>query len=289
MDIGAANVDLLATVCLLAGNAGLRDASGGARKTALFLIEQLCNSIKDHSAANLLVILSHPSAYSFQRRELAFRSSEERLARATNCTQPLEDQLLAAISVASGFDLFGAYASKNDNWNEVIDRLSGAGVRQNVIGISKQALQQTGVIAGAFVPFVCARLGSNRFVAATDNFLPERNLEGLPTWVLNGNTRTGLQAMRTYLSRSPRMSRFISEQESGGLGPVRIIAELVCRLESENLSKRLQWQEGLRLTRDVAALGIGITTEAVPEARRILLSEFELLNDCRKHAFENYI
>ena len=311
-DIGVANLDLIAQVCIAAGDKRLRHRLGGSERVATTLTRELCASRKDRSTDDLHEIIvrsrrTHTCLENLrkmprkERINIAINCVEAneffratnctgkiKLNNANNCTDHAYIRMLAALTLAETFDDLSDYQPRYSEWRYLLDETLHSGIARCTKEVALLALKRSGSVLAIVLPFLQA-LTDPTPPAKKDDFPPETNIDGLPSWVLNGHTRVGLSAFRMYLARSARMKTFIRTHADGRLPPVRIIAALVFHLESGVLNKRLQRPEGLQLRRDAEAIGWGLPDEVVGEARHILASEFGLLNACRTEALEHYL
>ena len=98
------------------------------------------------------------------------------------------------------------------------------------------------------------------------------------------HTRSGLAAFGRYRRTSERMEAFLAEHADASVNLNRLVGNLVFRVESGQMRKRLVWDEGTRLRHAADLTQTGLPPKAVPEALSILRDEIDLLNRCREES-----
>jgi hypothetical protein len=280
-DIGIANLDLVSTVCIVAGSKKLRDQFGGSLFVANVLVPELCASGKDRSTDDLFEVITRSKSLSVTKAELVELDRPELFKRVTSSSAKIEEQFLAAIIWTHGQDIPEAFGHRFKNWQAAIAG-EGSISKCNAASVAAElGLLRSNVILAAMLPFLTARKMKGPDLVASDDFPPENDLSGLPSWVLNGHTRAGKRAFSSLLTKSQNLKRFIYRYRNREVTPVNIVSALVFHVESGCVDKRLMWPEGQRLRSLAESIGYGLPDECVPEARNILVSEFDLLNECR--------
>jgi hypothetical protein len=288
-DIGIANLDLVSTVCIVAGSKKLQDQFGGSLPVANVLVPALCASSKDRSTDDLFEIITRSRSLSVTKAELAELERSELFKRVTSSSAKIEEQFLAAIIWTHGSDIPEAFGHRFKKWQVAIAGV-GSNSKCNAASVAAElGLLRSNVILAAMLPFLAARKVNGPGSVTSDGFPPETDLSGLPSWVLNGHTRAGKRAFSSLLTKSSNLKRFIYRHRTGEVTLVNIVSALVFHLESGCVDKRLQWPVGQRLRTLAESIGYGLPDECVPEARSLLLAEFDLLNECRAECLAVYL
>ena len=288
-DIGIADLDLVSTVCIVAGSKKLRDQLGGSLVIANTLIPALCDTNKDRSTDDLFEVITRSSSLSIAKAEMAELDRLELFKNVTCMDTNVEEQFLAAIVWSQVPDLPEAFGHRFKYWQAAIAGINAVSKCKSAAVAAELGLLRSNVVLAAMLPFLAARKVDGPDLIASDSLPPETDVSGLPSWVLNGHTRAGKRAFSSLLVKSPILKRYIYKHRLGDVTPVNIVSALVFQLESGCVDKRLQWQEGQRLRNLAESIGYGLPDECVPEAKAILLSQFDLLNECRAECLAVYL
>ena len=289
-DIGIANLDLVGRITIAAGDSRLRQKLGGDHIVAATLVSEMCNSEKDRTTDDLLEFVERSAVLRNLRDELAELDLRGRLAGAMRNDQRFSHQATAAWAASVGLTfeptkISDRIACPTAYFETQIEH----GFDRTCVELSKLGLSRSGVPLAIFLPLIGWKLASEQTSASDDPFPPATLIKGIPSWVFNGHTRTGLAAFREYLTRSPRIKNFVDSNSTKELSKPKIVASLIFRLESGQMTKRLHWPTGDHIRVAIEQLGWGIPDEAVSEGNRIILDEFDLINDCRATAAQLYL
>jgi len=85
------------------------------------------------------------------------------------------------------------------------------------------------------------------------------------------------------------MHDFVAKFSNKELSKPKVVAALIFRLESGQMTKRARWPTGDKIRESIEELGWGIPDEAVPEGTQILLDEFDLINEYRESTAQLYL
>lgn len=286
-DVGVANPKLVAQTLITANDKRFRDKLGGADKVAQALLVALCESPKDRCADDLIDAISNASLYSELKANLAEMSLADVAKIVVSKEANIQVRAIAAVQLATGWDDFSSDLRKGHRWNAVLDELSEEIASPCITAISQLGIRRTGSLLAPFLTLIYANMPKR--IKYADDFLPDSvEIAGLPSWALDGHTRSGLQSFRIYIQRSQRMKNFLSRNATREVSPSKTVAGLVFRYESGQLVQRLDWKDGRKLKLEACANRPGLLSESVLEGLSILHSEFELLNECRIAAMRDY-
>jgi hypothetical protein len=288
-DIGVANMDLVTAVALLASDKRLRTRLGGSKRVADYLVWEMCRSAKDRSTDDLYSLLAisgnvPTGGDEFDRHNLAGAVSriydhEVPFVAAMSEVQPL-------LFEGKAKEPFGHKVADWEPAHSMLTEQTGCGCSRAAAEIG---LRRTGLVLFAYLPFLAVRLDTPTTDTHPDFVPPETLIDGVPSWVLGGHTRAGRRAFSMYLARSRTFATLAKDTRTGELSNNDIVANLVFQIESGCVNERLQWDLGLDLKHQVETTGWGIPDPIVPEAKAILLDEFDLLNECRAQALADYL
>ncbi len=159
--------------------------------------------------------------------------------------------------------------------------LRDADYQGSAVEIARMGLKRTGCILAAMFPLLYRARGTGEHSVEDDPFPTETRIGSIPSWVFDMHTRSGLAAFGRYRRISERMEAFLAEHADASVNLNRLVGNLVFRVESGQMRKRLVWDEGTRLRHAADLTQPGLPPEAVPEALSILRDEIDLLNQCR--------
>lgn len=285
-DIGVANPTLVAQVLLLEKDRALRNHLGGPQHVGPALVSALCSSPKDRSTDDLIDAIATAPEYDWLKAEVADSSPEELFEMIRSTISPIQTRAIAAVHLTIGFDAFPTDANTHA-WYQVLDELPEDVLCPSYKVTASLGLQRTRSIMAPLLALI-SRDTPHQPNFADDKFPACTDLMGLPSWVLDGHTRLGLQSFRMYLKRSVRMSGFLQRWSTRAVSPAKAVAGLVFRTESAQLARRLDWDTAQELKREACANRPGIRSGASAEGLGIIREEFDLLNECRLSAAKLY-
>ncbi len=289
-DIGVGNIDVVGWVTVVIGKPEVRQRLGGEWCLADFLIRTLCRSAKCRAADDLVHLIERDPALAEMRDELPGLSLRDRIRLATNCTGGIETQGLATW-FAIGTDKITSFAlAEVPGCSEnTFDALRDADYPGSAVEISRMGLQRTGCIISGVFPLLYRARGTGDHPTQDDPFPAETMIGPVPSWCYDMHTRGGLAAFGRYRRRSERMKAFLAEHADPSANLNCLVGGLVFHIESGLVTKRLIWDEGVRLRHAADMMQVGLPPEVVPEAFSILREEIDLLNRCRADVVPGYL
>jgi len=287
-DVGIANLKLVAQVLIVDKGKRLREGVGDSDRIAQALLCALCKSPKDRCSDDLIDAIKCGSGYSEYIADVAELPIAHLKAVIASKAEPIQHRAIAAVQLATGWDAFPSGLRKGHSWFKVLHDISEDVASPCVLAVSLLGIQRTGALMAPLLTLLYAHKPlASKYV--DDDLLNTVDINGLPSWVLDGHVRSGLHSFRIYIHRSCRMKRFLARFATREVSPSKTVAGLVFRIESGQLANRLDWAEGRQLKLQACANRPGLPADAAPEAMSILRSEFDLLNECRITAMRDYI
>lgn len=286
-DVGIANIRLCTQVLLAAKSPALRQNLGGTTAIAPALVSALCSSPKDRSTDDLIDAVAS-NVYDSLRAEYADLTQSALFQIAASQTAPVVSRALAGEILCRGGAEEIARSFKTDNWLKLLHRLPESVLSPCVGAVTAIGLQRTKSIMAPYLALLSRDAPVAR-VLSDDDYPEELEIEGLPSWALDGHTRLGLQSFRLYRRRSARLCKYLHKWSSGTVSPAKTIAGLVFRSESAQLSNRLDWPTGKQLKAEACGNRPGLKPGAAAEGLAIVAEEFTLVNECRAEAVRVYL
>lgn len=285
-DIGIANLTLVAQVLIADKGKQVREALGGSKRLAQVLLYALCQSPKDRSADDLIDAINWVSGFSEYKADIADLSETELSDIIASKQEPVQHRAIAAVERAIGWKEATSGLGKGHRWYKVLNDIPEDMASPCALTVSRMGLKRTRVLMAPLLTLIYAH--KTKHTKYADDTLPKTvDIQGLPSWVLDGHVRAGLESFKLYIKRSRRMSAFLACHATRNVSLPKTVAGLVFRFESGQLIKRLDWTIGRQLKRQACANRPGLPDAAVAEGMSILQSEFDLLNECRITAMQN--
>lgn len=289
-DIGIANVNLVEAVLFAAGRQKFRHDLGGDEAVAIAVVSAMCISHKDRSLDDLFEFAQMAKGLDPLKRNLAAMTLPEILESSANFKQPLIAQALAVLSYSIGLPISrNMKQGRLKRTDAFLDALIRLRLDPLLVELSRYGLARTRSILPVLHPVLFNRQANTENTAQTDIFMPSIQINELPCWVYNANTRIGLLAIRNYIKQSRQMSEFLKAFSTRELSKQKVVGNLTFQMESTQLKNRLVWDIGMKTRQSVDALGPGIQAGKLEFAKQILTEEFGLLNQCRTDAAQLYI
>lgn len=287
-DVGIANLKLVAQVLIVDKGKRFREGVGDSNRIAQALLCALCKSPKDRCSDDLIDAIKCGSGYAEYIADAAEQPIAHLKTVIASKAEPIQHRAIAAVQLATGWDDFPSALRKGHGWFRVLNDLPEDVASPCVLAVSLLGIQRTGAL---MAPLLTLLYAHKPLVSkyADDDFLNAVDIDGMPSWVLDGHVRPGLHSFRIYIQRSCRMKQFLARHATREISPSKTVAGLVFRIESGQLVNRLDWAEGRQLKQQACANRPGLPTEAAPEAMSILRSEFDLLNECRITVMRDYL
>ncbi|MCB4455825.1 hypothetical protein [Leisingera sp. McT4-56] len=282
-DIGLANIPLVAQVLQAEGDRQLRSNLGGPEKVGLALVSAMCASAKDRTTDDLIDAIGNDD-YNCCKADVSELPEAARAALASSTSAPVHERAIAALQLSPA----STPSRRVRDWCLLLERLPEATLSPCVKAAATLGLQRTKSEMALHMALLSRDLPETPR-QMDEVFPPSVDLNGLPSWVLDGHTRIGLQAFRLALKRSPRLGRFIRHWATGAVSPAKTVAGLVFRVESSQLKRRLDWSIGQQLKQEACNNRPGLPAGAAPEGLAILREEFDLVNECRADAVRVYL
>ena len=286
-DVGIANTRLTAQVLLAAKSPALRHQLGGTKEVAPAIVSALCASPKDRSTDDLIDAAAS-NVYESLRAEHADRTEDALFQIAASPTAPIVSRALAGAIFCRGGAEEIARSLKTDNWLKLLHQLPESVLSPCVGAVAAIGLQRTKSVMAPYLALLSRDAPVARDLS-DDDYPEELEIEGLPSWALDGHTRLGLQSFRLYRKRSARLCKYLHKWSSGTVSPAKTIAGLVFRTESAQLSNRLDWPTGKQLKAEACGNRPGLKPGAADEGLAIVAEEFALVNECRAEEVRVYL
>jgi len=286
-DIGCANIALVAQVLLVEKHRSLRNQLGGPTLVGAALVDAMCMSPKDRSTDDLIDALGAPK-YDCLKAEIAELSPEPLFELAVSTSAPVQHRALAALRLSSGNDSLADALPKDHRWCRLLHMLPEDIAPPSFKITAMLGLERTRSIMAPLLA-ILSRDVPTKFRTVGEAFPASEELNGLPSWVLDGHTRLGLHAFRLYVKQSDRMSRFLKLWATGEVSQSKTVAGLVFRTESAQLANKMDWPVGQQLKQEACANRPGLPPGAAAEGLSIVRQEFDLVNACRAQAVRVYL
>lgn len=287
-DVGVANVKLVAQVLLASSDRKLRQRFGGSKHVALCLVAAMCQSMKDRSTDDLIDALGSPDRMTCAKARVAELDEAELFDLLAAEDTNLHTRSLAALYQAHGCFEMSVHSSRRKSWQRLLQDLPEEIVPADVRATALLGLQVTKSIMAPFMALLAPEL-PDQIETTCDEFCPWSEIDGLPSWALDGHTRIGLHAFRLYRTRSPHMQKFLEKWSTQEISPAKTIAGLVFRTESDQLATRLQWDVGHQLRREAQLNRPGLAHGVPDDGLQIAREEWDLITQCRADSVAHYL
>ena len=282
-DIGLANLPLVAQVLQTERDRQLRSSLGGSEKVGLALVSAMCASLKDRTTDDLIDAIGSED-YTCRKADVSEMSKAERAALASSSSAPVHERAIAALQLSSA----STPSRRVRDWCLFLERLPEETLSPCAKAAAMLGLQRTKSEMALHMALLSRDLPKGPKHVG-DVFPPSVDLNDLPSWVLDGHTRIGLDAFRLALRRSPRIGKFVRQWATGAVSPAKTVAGLVFRVESAQLKRKLDWSIGQQLKQEACKNRPGLPAGAAFEGLAILQEEFDLVNECRADAVRGYL
>lgn len=280
-DIGVGDFDTVSLV--MAGLTGKvwRKGVGGDWAVASYLVRRMCQSVKCRATDDLTMIcMQHPSLI-HDRAKLVEEDFPTLMKRITGHGElPMR---ALAMWFAVGTDRFRAdeLPRRSGEPQAVMDALCDHGIPDSVVEVCREGLKKTNEILPAFLPLLWRELQNSARHAEPDDLPPEEIIGGVPCWVYDMHTRDGKRAMAQFLKMDCETSRWMMEA-TPSKGRTLILGEMLFRIESGCVDRRLSWNAG-NCIRRMANLGsYGLDKANAEHGLALLWHELALLNEARR-------
>lgn len=282
-DIGLANIALVAQVLQAEKDPQLRSNLGGPEKVGLALVSAMCASPKDRTTDDLIDAIGNDD-YSCCKADVSELPEAAQAALVSSASAPVQERAIAALQLSPA----SSPSRRARAWCLLLERFPEETLSPCIKAAATLGLQRTKSEMALHMALL------SRDLPAAPNqsdeaFPPSVDLNGLPSWTLDGHTRLGLQAFRLALKRSPRIGTFLRRWATGTVSPAKTVAGLVFRVESAQLKRRLDWSIGQQLKKEACNNRPGLPAGAASEGLAILREEFDLVNECRADAVRVYL
>lgn len=280
-DIGLANSELVAMVLNSSSQPHGWGVHLGPEKVGGFLVERLCESAKCRATDDLYDVLSRDPVCAINCTLMADDSEN---ARASG-----NDAFTRALSLIPPTQRDGVFPDslrKPDEWVLQMEQADFSTPVQTLQVASLGAKHTRSILAPMLVAL--APEFPNKFEVEDETLLPVLWHRGLPTWACGQHTRVGLAGLREFARRSKVSREILLAGRTGEVSAAKVLGGLLFRIECGQLQLRAQWSLATDLKLKATNLGWGLRDNYVHDLLAAMKSEWDLLNECRLAALQNY-
>ena len=270
-DIGVGNADLCFSVTAAAGSKRWREAHGGDWHYVAYLTAAMCQSIKDRSTDDLMMVALHDLQYLDERESYWDLQFGSLLAIVNDQNEPLVRRIIAAWYCA-GTQSYGfeGLRRRTGDVERYFQGLDPSICLEHVTSLCRIGVSRTRTPLPAFVPTFWRNYASVDILpfVADGEFL-EHNLAGIPRYAFDGFTRGGKRYLKKLAREHVPLKEFLAQAaptpERGAL-----VREMYFRIESSLCDKRLDWAIGNEARRRADEVGFGLDASAFNVGKIIL-------------------
>ena len=243
-DVGLGGLEVASAVPALLEAATWRKAVGEAR-IANWIAEQLCAAPKSRSADDVLVALQyHPGLEDLMGR-LAEVETSQLLDTIANQSIDIVERCATAWYALGTPRLREANIIQRNGCQGIWSALADLGVPETLIASSELACRRTN---NPLALFVCVlSIDRPKGSVETPSFYQSELIDGIPAYTLDGFTRSGKAAIRSWRAQSETLGQY----------PLRSIQLALFFIEGALVTPAHTWSETTRLRQLAVEAGVG--------------------------------
>lgn len=278
-DVGIGNLDAIFKV-VFSADFSWRQKVGGEWVVAAHLVEALCVSDKDRTADELVLLCQlHPALEGHRRLWASALDQDLRACLAASVS--LENAALASWYLAGTKRFRSPQLTPRASAKEAIWKAyRGLGFDERIVQLCERGSSKGGEILAVFLPLIESRFdhGNSRVEEPALRATPI--FGDLPSYVFDGFTRDGLQAIAKFTDFSKPwrslLARYVARQSWKS-----VTADVLFRAESGLTNRRVHWDLGDRITDEATRIVPGLPSSAADEAIALLSDELCLMDMAR--------
>jgi len=285
-DIGVGDFDAVSlTMAGLTGKVW-RKGVGGDWAVASYLVQRMCESVKCRATDDLIMVCTHHPSLAQERYHLPEQNFPELMNRITG-KGPMSMKALA-MWFAVGTDRFRAdeLQRRCGEPQAVMDALCDSGIPDTVVEVCREGFKKTNEILPAFIPLLWRKLQSSNHHVEPDDLPPDEIIGNVPCWVYDMHTRDGKRAMAHFLKMDSETSRWMREH-TPSKGRSNILGEMLFRIESGCVDRRLNWDVGNCIRRMADLEGYDLTKSDAEICLALFRNDLPVLNEARRIVIPN--
>lgn len=281
-DVGVADLDTVGIVTAATTGKRFRSDIGGEWAVASHLVDRLVHASKCRAADDLLMVAERHPAYAQARLDLTHATLPE-LLHAASGNGPLPERALALwYSVGTDRCPSSYLRPRKGAPHAVFDTLCEAGYPHSVVEIAREGFRRTSEVLCAFLPLLVTFSPADTPTSVDDVFPPETQCRAVPSWGIDAFSREGLSALRRFLSRDCRTSRWMREHVPSSRR-LALLGNILFAVEGGLLKNRWRWSLAEKLRREAETECQGPHCPDATEIISLLRSDIGLLNEERRH------
>lgn len=259
-----------------------RTELGGEWAVASYVVRRLCSAIKCRAADDLLYVSELHPIFEQSRLDLTFKPIPELIERIDGRGALPERALALWFAV-------GTYRCRSEILRErrgdpyaVLDALCKEGFPDTVVEVCREGLRKTNEMLAPFLILLMREAQHSARHVEPDDLPPEELIGEVPGWGYDMHVREGNQAMARFLEEECDTARWIADRIPAGKR-VRFLGNVLFRVESGLVDRRLRWEAGDTLRRMADFECQGLKPDDAAEVISLLRQDLPKLNEARRH------
>lgn len=278
-DIGIGNLEVVSKV-VFSGDFSWRQKVGGEWVVAAHLVGALCVADKDRIADELIVLCQLQPALEDRRRHWPYALDQSLLGILAAST-PLESAALAAWYLAGTKRYRSPYlVARSSALGAIWKAYRGLGFNERIVQVCERGSPKGGEILAVLLPLIANDFDRKNARVDEPTLRTTPMLGDLPSYVFDGFTRDGLQAITKFLDLSKPWRAFLARHVARPSWK-SVTADVLFRAESGHTNRRVRWGTGDRIVDEAARLIPGLPSAAADEGIALLSDELCLMDMAR--------
>lgn len=281
-DIGVADFDLVALVTVAVKGKTFRAGLGGEWAVASHLIELMCRSAKCRAADDLAVVCEQREDLERARLDLTFRALPDLVGRIAGEGDIGERAL--ALWYATGTDRCPSpvLRSRRGDPQAAFNALCDAGFAESVVEVCREGFRKCNEILPPFLILLEQEVRNAERQVEPDDLPAEVMIGDLPCWAYDMHVREGNRALAKFIEGDSPFAHWFRKTVGKARGS-KPAGNLLFRVESGLVDRRLKWSTGKRLRDQADVRSCGLDPKLAAEGLELLQADLPKLNEARRH------
>lgn len=271
-DISFGDFDLCGMVTAASGSKRWRAKLGGEWRVVSYLISALCQAQKNRVADDLITIVEHESSLEDIRDNLGTTKITDLSSIVSNQATDLTHRLIAMWYMlgTTKFESDVLYRRSGDI-NLFFETFETSLCPEHVLAVCRVAVARSGTILPAVIPLLWSRWRDviEPTLSRHDDLKPHSELNSIPRYALDGNTRIGRRYLYGLAERSPELKRYLHEAVSFA-DRKALLRKLYFRSYSSLCHNRQVWDISDKIRTHADQIGFGPDAQTINTGKRIL-------------------